>query len=587
MDLAALPEPASAALLDIQAQEATKRFNEKKYAEAEALALQLLDLAPNQRLALRVVFEIRKAQNRTKPAEILARRLAALPGAPAVRAAANTQLAQYIISQGRYADAYDAAAAALIAAPRDASTHHVLGVVLTETGRIQPGEAHYRRALELLGREDGLVLANLAWNLKLQGRLDEAAEVYEKALALRADNKRGAGGYAQVEMARGNPEKAIALLDEALTKWPEERTLRLLRALADLVLGQPQAVLDRLSQPPEELLAAELSARGQALARLERPAEAVIAYANAKKMLRERNGQAYEPAEFVEKAAAYKAYFTADRMLPLPRAAAAQGPQPMFLLGFARAGTSLLEQMLVQVPGFAAGDEFAPVAELIPLIARLAGGGAAYPEALDDWLVGGGMELPAQLRARYTQARIKLGLGRPEQKFITDRAASNAWHLGLIKLLFPDAPVIHVIRHPLDVMLSVLSQDRRLEGNCHVSMAAAARQYALTMEMIRHYRANLTLRYLAVRYEDLVRAPVASLREVLEFAGADTAFLPHEATLRANAARPRDPVPAHFALREKLHERGVFRYRAYEAVMPNLFAELRDVLNPWIEELGY
>ena len=53
-----------------------------------------------------------------------------------------------------------------------------MGVVLTETGRIQAGERHYRRALALLERDDGLVLANLAWNLKLQGRLDEAAECY-------------------------------------------------------------------------------------------------------------------------------------------------------------------------------------------------------------------------------------------------------------------------------------------------------------------------------------------------------------------------------------------------------------------------
>ena len=87
---ATLPSPESAALLDAQAQAATKLFNEKKFAEAEALALKLLDLAPNQRLALRVLFEIRKAQTRRPAAEALARHLAALPGTPALRAAANS-----------------------------------------------------------------------------------------------------------------------------------------------------------------------------------------------------------------------------------------------------------------------------------------------------------------------------------------------------------------------------------------------------------------------------------------------------------------------------------------------------------------
>ena len=139
LDTAAIPETANSNLLDPKGQEATNLFNEKKYTEAEALALQILDVAPNQRLALRVLFEIRKGQSRVKAAEVLARRLAALPGPPAIRATANSQLAQFIIGQGRYADALAPAATALVATPKDATVHHVMGVVLTETGQVQAG----------------------------------------------------------------------------------------------------------------------------------------------------------------------------------------------------------------------------------------------------------------------------------------------------------------------------------------------------------------------------------------------------------------------------------------------------------------
>ena len=99
-----------------------------------------------------------------------------------MRAQANTQFAQYLVGQGRHAEALPIAAAALKATPKDATAQHVMGVVLTETGAVPEGEAHYRKALKLLGRDDGLVLANLAWNLKLQGRLEEAAALYETAL---------------------------------------------------------------------------------------------------------------------------------------------------------------------------------------------------------------------------------------------------------------------------------------------------------------------------------------------------------------------------------------------------------------------
>jgi tetratricopeptide (TPR) repeat protein len=587
VDSDTLADAANVAVLDPQGQEATKLFNEKKYTEAEALALKLLDLAPNLRLALRVLFEIRKAQNRGTAAEALGRRLADLPGPAALRATANSQLAQYIIAQGRYTDAEGPAAKALMAAPKDATAHHVMGVVLTETGRVRAGERHYRRALTLLGREDGLVLANTAWNLKLQGRLDEAASLYEQALALRADNKRGIGGYAQVEMARGNAGKAFALLDDGLARWPNERTLRLLRALGDLATGNADSVLERLGGAPETLMAAELCARGQALGRLGRVPEAVACYAAAKKMQRERSGQGYQPEPSIAKAKAYKAYFTSDRVIPLPRASTTSAPQPVFLLGFPGSGSSLLEQLLSQVPGFATGDDFTPAAGLADLVPRLSGSGSGYPEALDELLVADGLDLPGQLRARYEDAYEKFRPARPDIRFITDRAPSNAWHLGLIKLLFPDTPVIHVIRHPLDVMLSILSQDRKLEANCGTSMLAAARHYALIMDMVKHYRGQLTLRYLPVRYEDLVGDTAATLRHVLDFIGADPTALPKEAVLRANNAKPMDPIPAHFAMRESVHGRGVYRYREYLQTMPNLFNEVRDVLDPWIAELGY
>ncbi len=588
-DLAALPAAESSALLEAQGAEATKLYNEKKPREAEALALKVLDLAPNQRAALRVLFEIRKGEGKQAAAEALARRLAALPsGNAATDAAANLQLAQMLIGQNRHTEAEVPARRTLVLTPRDPTAHHVMGVVLTETGRVPAGERHYRKALDLLGREDGTVLANLAWNLKLQGRFEEAAAAYERALLLRPDNSRGAGGYAQVAMARGDAEAAAKTLDVALERWPSDRSLRLLRALTDLQTGQPDAVLTRLNDPVEALLPAELAARGQALALLDRPAEALTAYALAKKLQRERYGQSYQPGPLLERAERYKAYFTADKVQAMPRAAP-PAVQPVFILGFPRSGSALLEQMLAQVPGFAAADDYAPVEELLPLVGKLAGGtdDTAYPEALDATLVGDGLDLPALLRDRYLGARRAAGLAGEGVRFITDRAVGNPWHLGLIKLLFPEALIIHVIRHPFDVMLSNLAQERRLEGNCGVSLTALARHYDLVMSMIRHYRGQLTLRYLPVRYEELVVHPKETLTHVLNTLGADANQAPPEATLRANPLPGAKRLPGHVIARAPIHAQGLYRHHAFLAVAPKLFDEIRPILQPWIDELGY
>ncbi|WP_298281446.1 sulfotransferase [Acidocella sp.] len=584
LDPQALPGEAAAALLDPQGNEATRLFNERKYEQAEALALNVLDAAPNNRLALRVLHEIRKAQKRGPAAEALGARLAGLPGPGAVRAQANGQFVQYLVAQGRHGEALPFAAAAVKAAPKDANAHHVMAVTLTETNDLLAGERHYRRALQLLGQEDGLVLANLAWNLKLQGRLDEAAALYQRALALRADNRRALGGAAQVEFARGNRDNALKLLDDALAGGDEDRSLRLLRAMGDVHGGAPAAALERLGAP-EPLLAPELLLRGQALERLGRHAEALAHFAMARRLQRERGGQVFDPAPLEARLAGHKAYFTGERTQPLPRAGGAP-VQPVFLLGFARAGTGLLEQMLAQVPGIVAGDEAYPAAALAGEVTRFAGGAANYPEALDELLVGDGALIPDQLRALYLARRARRGLLRGEAKFITDRGGETVWHLGLVKLLFPEAPVIHVLRHPYDLMLSNLAQDRKLEANAQVGLPALARYFELWSEMLRHYRAQLTLRYLPVRYEELVADPRGQLARVAAFIGA-AGELPDEAVLRANEARLPDPRPAHAALRAPLHGRGVGRYKAYQRVAPDLFTEIRDRLTPWLAEQGY
>jgi tetratricopeptide (TPR) repeat protein len=581
LDPAALPGTEALALLDPQGEEATRLFNAKKYAEAETLALRVLELAPNQRLALRVLFELRRAQKQGAAAEVLARRLAGLPGTPAIRAAANTQLATLLVGQGRYAAALAPAEAAVIAAPRDATTQHMLGVVLTETGRLTEGERHYRLAAALLPERDGLVLANTAWNLKLQGRLDEAAALYTEALTLRPENRRAVGGFAQVELGRGHAERAAALLQEGLVRWPEDRTLRLLRAMAELGAGEAAAVLARLPDP-EGLLAPELCTRGEALDRLGRPAEAVAHFAAAKRQQRERNGLADDPAPFQAKAAALESFTMADRMAALPRAVAPAVP-PLLLLGFPRSGTSLLEQLLAGMPGIAAGDEYAPVAELVATLEALTG--AAFPLALDRLLVGQGAAVLDALRARHEAARARFL--RPGIRFVTDRSFSTLWHLPLFKLLYPDAPVIHLLRHPLDVVLANFAQEKRQEGNFSTSLPSIARHYALTMAAIRHARGQLTLRYLPLRYEDMVADPAAALARIADFLGLDRSVLPEAAALRANAfARP-EPTPAHFAGRAPVHARSRYRYLAYQEAVPDLFTEIRPILAPWIDALGY
>ena len=152
------PGPEAVALLDQDSTRATEFFNKKQYDDAEALALKILDAAPNQRIGLRVLFELRKVQKRFKAADVLGARLASLPGLPAQKAQANGLYAQYLIARGEHARALPFAAAAVKVTPRAATAHHAIGVVFTETGALLAGEHHYRQALALGDPQDGMEL---------------------------------------------------------------------------------------------------------------------------------------------------------------------------------------------------------------------------------------------------------------------------------------------------------------------------------------------------------------------------------------------------------------------------------------------
>ena len=136
------------------------------------------------------------------------------------------------------------------------------------------------------------------------------------------------------------------------------------------------------------------------------------------------------------------------------------------------------------------------------------------------------------------------------------------------------------------MLLGNFAYDRKLEANAGVSLASLARHYDFTMNLIKHFRGQLTLRYLPVRYETLVADPSAALRQILDFIGADAA-IPDADTLRANRTAAASRVPGHAVTQRSIADQGINIFQKFEAAAPNLLTEIRPILAPWIDALGY
>jgi len=184
------------------------------------------------------------------------------------------------------------------------------------------------------------------------------------------------------------------------------------------------------------------------------------------------------------------------------------------------------------------------------------------------------------LRDQYLRAVRRAGLPRKQGvRFITDKMPLNETHLGLIALLFPDAPIIHLIRHPLDVVLSVFSNHLTHGFYCAAELETIALHYRLVMDLVAHYRGQMTLRYLPVRYENVVTDPEAEVRRLLDFIGVEF----DEACLAFHQNRRYARTASYAQVTEPLYHHAVHRHRHYAAEL----APLRDILAEWITRLGY
>ncbi|HUB45688.1 MAG TPA: sulfotransferase, partial [Acetobacteraceae bacterium] len=432
-------------------------------------------------------------------------------------------------------------------------------------------------------QRDPILLANLAWNLKNQGRMEEARALYLESSTAAPDIRQTLLGFARLEEADRNFSAAGDVLDSMEQRFPNDPAVRLTRAV---LLGRQRkydealALIESTVSGDARLGPNELLEKGRLLDQSGHYDEAWAAFAEGKRLARELSGQVYLDEAAQQQIDRLRNFFTAGRLRLIPRATVRpDAPQPIFILGFPRSGTTLVEQTLSAHPRIAAGDELPLIHEITTIMPRMLASPLGYPEALAELWMGDQREGLDNLRDYYLQKVRQMGVLRPGARHFTDKMPLNETHLGLIALLFPEAPLIHVLRHPLDIMVSAFSNAFTHGFYCSSDLPTAAKHYVRVMDLVQHYRGEMTLRYLPIRYEDIVTYQEQSIRGMLDFIGEkfDKACLTfHENRRYARTA-------SYAQVTEPLYDRSVGRWKHYRAHLEPVI----PVLQPVIERLGY
>ncbi len=247
---------------------------------------------------------------------------------------------------------------------------------------------------------------------------------------------------------------------------------------------------------------------------------------------------------------------------------------PVFVVGFPRSGTTLLEQMLDAHPDFRSMDERAFMHELTE---RLALAGQRYP---DDLARLSANEI-AQLRALYYR-RVAKVLPELGQHRLVDKNPLNLLCLPMIVRLFPQARIVLCLRHPCDVLLSCYLQPFRSPAFMALcsSLPRLAQGYVQAFEQWQQHVETFAPSVLEWRYEAVTERfdeQRARLGEFLDLAD------PAPLARFAEHARGKGFIstPSYAQVTEGIHRRAVGRWQAYRAAFEPVLPMLRPLLERW------
>ncbi|EGF93472.1 sulfotransferase domain protein [Asticcacaulis biprosthecium C19] len=481
--------------------------------------------------------------------------------------------------QGRVAEAEMAAREAVAARPADAQAHLQLGVVLAEKDDLPAAEYHNRKVIELAGPHPQALL-NLGLTLYNQGQIEEAEDLMVRVHRQSPDNPMIMAHISRLHEAKRDMPGAFAWLDRAEAagrKTGEDFTV--LRAVYLRNAGRAQEGLDLLDRCRNLEAPARLE-RAHLLDRLGRYDEAWQGFVEAKAGLALNHGFGYPADKVAERYAALTGFFTKETVRRLPKARVRSDiAQPIFILGFPRSGTTMLEQMLASHPQAGAGGELPFVTEWQALVRTLLPGDRNFPEKLAFLTAADYHHVPGTLRDYYLGRAETYGILPRGRSRFTDKMPLNDVYLPLLQMAFPSAPIIRLVRHPLDIAISVLSHNLTHGEQFGYAIETILSHMTATHALNQHYKTVLEQPVMELKYEDFVADQDGQTRRVLGHCG--LAYDP--ACLRFHENPRHAPTPSYAQVSQPLNSRSVGRWQNYRRHFEPYF----DKIQPMIEDLGY
>jgi len=489
--------------------------------------------------------------------------------------------------EGRVEEAARLLKRARTLAPKDPHVANSLGVCLKALGQTEAALQAYDAALRL---DPSLAAAhfNRGTVLEEQSDIKGARLAYQRAADADPNYVEPLASLAWLDAQAGNTAPARDLAQRVLTRSPSDLLARMAIASADLQEGNLGPAASRLGQLTQDraltpvnrsivlgLIADLHDAEG-------RPAEAFAAYQDSNAELKALHATQFEaPGTETALARAHRlsAWFESTdaetwRNAPEPRPRASDPKAHVFLVGFPRSGTTLLENVLAahpEVVSLEEKDSLEPVS-------------AVYLNSSDGLQRLANLSSGEAVRQRDAYWSLVRSFGiEPRGRVFIDKMPLASVQLPVVAKLFPNARILFARRDPRDVVLSCFRRRFGMNPAMYqlLTLEGAAAYYDAVMGLAEVYRDVLTLQQHIVRYEDLVDDFEGTTGAVCDFIGIEWSREMLDFAARARSRGISTPSAAQVA--RGLNREGQGAWRRYSDQM----APVLPLLETWVERFSY
>ena len=453
--------------------------------------------------------------------------------------------------EGRMREAVLACDQAIAIEPRMAGAWLERGNVLANGGSPELARESFRKAAKLAPQLAD-AHANVASLAARDGDMKEARKAAWKALKLDPANLVAANAMASVHLSDGEAQRALDLLAPLVERFGPGDT----RATALSLMGRAHEKLGDHAKAYEHFVRSKQDFAG---------------FTSAIRQGRLSN------TDFIH--AIREGFATVDPACwTSPLEPLDNRPSPVFLLGYPRSGTTLVENILASIEGVAALEERPTLIEtekryLLGDRDSIVAGLGEFAAASSDAL--------AQQRDGFWDKVFASGVPKDSAHYV-DMDPLKGSRLPFIARLLPQARIVIMRRDPRDVVWSCFRTDFAIANSTleYTSLESTARHYDALMRMTEAAREVLPLAFHELRYEALVADFEATTKDLCAFAG-----LPWSEAVGdfARTADKRGVATASAGqVRKGLYD-GSRQWEPYaeylEPVLP--------ILAPWIEKFGY